>query len=68
MSTRMSPKGRYLGGNTRHNHESEGELIQQCLYFRPEPQGQGSFLPTFFEDLLVIAAYCFPSTDSLNNW
>ena len=22
-------------------------LPQQCLYFLPEPQGQGSFLPTF---------------------
>ena len=49
------------------DHESGRELMQQYLYFRPEPQGQGSFLPIFFEAIPGIAAWCIPSTVFLNN-
>ena len=33
-------------------------LPQQCLYFFPEPQGQGSFLPIFFSFTIVPDFFC----------
>ena len=53
---RKSPQSLYLRGFVSY-------LPQHCLYFLPDPHGQGSFLPTFFDflglDIALVSSLSF---------